>query len=329
VLDRARVWTSALAGWCTEQPQLVTFTGHCLVQRVEILELAGAWHDASEEVRQIRERTVTGDPEVFGDASYREGELHRLRGDLSAAEESYRLATEKGCDAQPGLALLRLAQGQTENAVNAIRRVLATTTPRWKRAHFLPAAVEIFLGAGELEEARRACAELEEIARDHRTELLVAMASHARGALALVEGDGPTAATALREAFLVWNRAGAPYVAARIRVLLSRALESLGDRDGADLELGAARKVFAELGAVEAAGARPKPGSHGLSKRELEVLLLLASGKTNKVIGRDLYVSERTVDRHVSNIFAKIGVSTRAAATAFAYEKNLVGDANG
>jgi DNA-binding NarL/FixJ family response regulator len=333
-LDRAREWTSALARWCGEQPELVTFTGLCLVHRVEVLQLGGAWADASEEIRLICDRYTQADPEVFGDACYQQAELSRLRGDFAAAEDAYRRASENGREPQPGLALLRLAQGQSDVALSALRRLLATTTGKWQRARFLPAFVEIALAAGELVEAQAAARELEEIAGEFASEILGAMAAHARGAVLVAAGDLRGAIEPLKHAFVIWQKAGAPYIAARIRVLLGTALEKLGDRESAELERAAARKVFEELGAstdLAVLGSEAAAGAvaahapaHGLSKREIEVLRLIAAGKTNKTIARDLFVSERTIDRHVSNIYTKIGVSSRAAATAFAYEKGLV-----
>jgi DNA-binding NarL/FixJ family response regulator len=158
---------------------------------------------------------------------------------------------------------------------------------------------------------------------------LAAIAAHAQGAVALAAGDARASIEPLRLAQDVWQRVGAPYLGARIRVLLARAFRALGDEDGATLELDAARKVFEQLGAAPdvatvAAMAAPAPDGHGLSPRELEVLRLVAAGKTNKVIGRELFVSEKTVDRHVSNIFGKLGVSSRAAATAWAYRRGLI-----
>ncbi len=331
-LDRAREWTAALARWCSEQPELITFTGLCLVHRVEILQLGGAWADASEEVRLICDRYTEADPEVFGDACYQQAELLRLRGDFAAAEVAYRQANDNGREPQPGLALLRLAQGQRQAALSAMRRLLATTTVKWQRARFLPAFVEIALANAELDEARAAARELEDIAREFGSEILGAMAAHSQGAVLVAAGELTTAIEPLRHSLGVWQKAGAPYIAARIRVLLGGALDGLGDRESAELERAAARKIFEELGAstdLASLGnaefaAPPRVSAHGLSKRELEVLRLLATGKTNKLIANELFVSERTIDHHVSNIFTKIGVGSRAAATAFAYENRLL-----
>jgi DNA-binding CsgD family transcriptional regulator len=322
-LDRAREWTSALAQWCQGQPQLVSFAGACLVHRSEILQLGGGWGEAIEEARRATERISR--PMDRAAASYQEAEIHRLRGELGGAEEAYRRASQLGREPQPGLALLRLAQGDREAAATAIRRVVAATTDRLERARFLPALVEILLATGDLEEARRGCQELEEIAGWVKSEGLGAMAAHARGALLLAQGDAPAALDPLRRAFTVWQKLEAPYPAARVRVLLAKACGALGDREGARLELDAAREAFRALGAAsDLAALDGSPRGHGLTARELQVLRLVSSGKTNKAIARELSLSEKTVDRHVSNIFNKLAVSSRAAATAYAYQHKLV-----
>jgi DNA-binding CsgD family transcriptional regulator/tetratricopeptide (TPR) repeat protein len=336
-LDRSREWTAALGEWCDAQPQLVAFAGECLIHRSEILQLGGAWPEAFEEAHRAAIRMSGSRDTGAGNAHYQEGEIHRLRGEHTEAERAYGLASERGRDPQPGLSLLRLAQGRADAAAGTMRRVLSATSDPLARTRFLPAHVEIMLAASELDEAKRAAAELDALAARFGMESLLAIAAHANGAVALAAGDARGAIDPLRRAQLVWQRAGAPYLSARIRVLLGRAFRALGDEDGAALELAAAKRVFVALGATpdleaieakplfQASPSTPAPRAHGLSARELEVLRLVATGKTNKVIAGELFLSEKTVDRHVSNIFAKLDVPSRAAATAWAYEHGVAG----
>jgi DNA-binding NarL/FixJ family response regulator len=340
-IGRAREWTSALAAWCDSQPQLVVFTGTCLVHRAEILQLGGAWPEAIDEARRASERApLAHDLASAAEAAYQRAEIHRLRGELAEAEEAYQRAGELGREPQPGLALLRLGQGRCAVAASAIRRVLGETADDLGRARLLPAAVEILLALGERDEARGACGELEAIAARaaaencrsaETTEILGALAAQARGAVQLADGEAQTAVASLRRAFQVWQQMAAPYPAARLRVLLAEACRALGDDESGRQELRFARETFVRLGATPDVARIDAPASgqgagarSGLSPRELEVLRLLASGKTNKVIAKQLFLSEKTVDRHVSNIFTKINVASRAAATAFAYQHQLI-----
>ena len=329
-LRRAREWTAALARWCDRQEDLVAFTGRCLVHRAQILQLQGAWPEVLAEVeRASRHFMEPMNPAAVAKAHYLQGEVHRLRGEFAAAEEAYRRSSRLGSEPQPGLALLRLAQGNYEAAAAAIRRFAGETTERSRRASLLPAYAEIMLAAGEVDEARAACRELEEIAAVCDSDMLRAMLAHAQGAVQLVAGDAGAALASLRRAAQAWQELDAPYEAARVRVLLGQACSALGDEEGSALELDAARGIFEELGAapdvaaVDALTGAAESNRYGLTARELEVLRLVARGKSNREIASALVISEHTVARHLQNIFRKLDVSSRAAAGAFAHEHDL------
>jgi DNA-binding CsgD family transcriptional regulator/tetratricopeptide (TPR) repeat protein len=330
---RAQEWTEALTRWCERQPDMVAFSGRCHVHRAEIMQLKGAWSDALDEARRATRRASLGNHRhALAEAAYVQGEVHRLRGEFTAAEEAYREASGYGREPQPGLALLRLAQGNVQAALAAIGRVLGEGGSAADRGKLLPACAEIALAAGDLEAARAACDELAAMAEGHEVGVLGAILAQTRGAVELQAGDARAALLALREAWRVWDEVEAPYEAARVRALIGAACGALGDHESAALELEAARRTLVELGAAPdiarldaLAGDGGAPhDSQRLTARELEVLRLVASGKTNREIAARLVLSERTVDRHVSNIFAKLGVSSRSAATAYAYEHALV-----
>lgn len=324
---RAREWTRALADWWALQPEMVAFTGRCLVHRAEVMQLDGAWRDALDEARRAGERFVETKNPAAGLARYRQGELLRLQGEFAAAEQAYKEASGFGWEPQPGLAQLRLAQGRADAAAAAIRRAEAATTLPLERARLLPAFVEIMVAVGEVESARRACRELGQLAGVYESAMLAALVAHAEGAVHLADGDPQAALVALRSAGETWLALEAPYEIARTRVLVGEACRLLGDEEAADLEHEAARSIFERLGAkpdLARFEAFATAGAHGLSRRELEVLRLVASGKSNREIAAALVISEHTVARHVQNIFAKLRLSSRAAATAFAFEHDLV-----
>jgi ATP/maltotriose-dependent transcriptional regulator MalT len=333
VLDvrRASEWTEVLTRWCEEQPGLVAFTGRCLVHRAEIMQLHGAWPDALDEARRAAERLVQGfNRAAAAQAFYRQGELLRLSGRLDQAEEAYGASSRYGWEPQPGLALLRLAQGRPDAAAAAIRRVLGETTIWSRRAVLLPAQVEIALAVGELEEARGASHELDALSEQYGGVMLRALAATALGALHLAAGEQEEALAAARRASELWRALEAPYEEACARVAVGLACAALGDDDTAALELAAARATFSELGAtpdVERVASElgaPARDAHGLTSRELQVLRLVAAGQSNRAIASALVISEHTVARHLQNIFRKLDVSSRTAASAFAYEHDLV-----
>jgi len=328
--DRARQWTKALTRWCDAQPDLVPFTGQCALHRGQLMRLHGAFPDAIEELRLAAERYATsGAVYASGLAVYERGEVHRLRGELDAAEAAYKEASGCGCEPQPGLALLRLAQGRTEPAVAAARRLLTETGDKVRRSKILGPCAEVLLAAGDVEAARGAVAELSDIAGRFGCTALLAQAAFGRASVALVDGDAAMAVPELRAAWRGWYELGARYEAARTRVQLGRACLAAGDEDSARMEIEAAAAGLAELGAgpllaeAEALlGVRRRPG--GLTAREVEVLQLVAAGKSNPAIARELFLSQKTVSRHLSNIFTKIDVNSRTAAAAYAFEHQLV-----
>jgi len=328
-LGRAQEWTGALTRWCESQPGLVAYRGQCLLHRAEIMQLHGAWGQAATEAQRACER-LSGRPTV-ATAFYQQAELHRLRGEFAKAENAYREADQWGRHPLPGLAMLRLAQGQIDAAAAAIRHVVDEANVPVARSKVLAAFVEIMLAAHDLEAASAAADELAQIADDFGAPLLRAMSGHATGAVLLGEGDARAAMAVLRRAWAAWRELDAPYEAARVRVLIGLACRELGDHDTATSDLDAARSVFRQLGAapdiarVEALSPTAGPEAPmGLTGREVEVLALVATGKTNREIAAALVISEHTVARHVQNILAKLGVSSRTAASAFAFEHGLV-----
>ena len=329
-LDHVVEWTTALHRWCVEQPGLVTFTGQCSVHRGQVMRQRGAWAEAIEEFTLAGERYRLADtPDAIGHAEGERGDVLRLQGEYAAAEAAYQRAGEHGYDPQPGLAQLWLAQGSRDAAASAVRRLVAETTHPVGRCRMLPAAVDVLLAVDALDEARAAAAQLDEVAGDVGSAAMLAHAAYAAGAVELVGGDASGALPYLRKARQLWTRVECPYEVARVRLLTGRALTALDDAGSARQELEAARDAFLALGATPmveevAALVEPDRPPGGLTAREVEVLRLVASGRSNPQIAADLVLSEKTVARHLSNIFTKLDVGSRTAAAAYAYEHGLV-----
>jgi ATP/maltotriose-dependent transcriptional regulator MalT len=304
------------------------YYGNCLLDRCQLLQLQGAWPEAMDVAERACEVLADHHPETAGSARYQMAEIQRLRGNLAEAEESYRRASQAGRDPEPGMSLLRLAQGRPDSAAGAIKRALDEAEGPMDRCRVLPSFVEIMLATGDLESARAGADELAAIAAEQQAPFFWALAAHRCGAVMLAQEDYRGALNQLRDASKRWQEIGAPYEAACVRILIAQAMQALGDDEGAALELDGARWALRQLGAE-----RDVPGLRdaseisavaGLTARECEVLALLAAGKTNKQISSDLTISEHTVARHLQNIFAKLGVSSRTGAIAFAFENNLV-----
>ena len=331
-LPRAAEWTGALSAWCDSQPDLVPYRGQCLVHRSQLQQAAGNWPEAIATAEAAWRRLTDPPHPALGLACYQQAELHRLVGDFERAEAKYREASRHGHHPMPGLALLELVRGDARTAAVTIRRALQETADLLERPALLAAAVEIFRGTGELSGARAAADELVSVAAASSSPLLAAMAAHALGSVLVAEGDPVPALSELRAAARAWQSMRMPYEAARTAVLLGLACAALGDRTAAALEFDNARATLSELGAgpeLERLGGLTglvgqPAGDEVLSGREHEVLVHLAAGKTNREIAAELTISQHTVGRHVESIFAKLGVTSRAAATAYAYEHHLL-----
>lgn len=330
-MHRATEWTDAAMRWCDGMDQGRVYSGICRVHQVELMCLRGAWATAEVEVGRACDELTSVDPRYAGEAYYVAGELCRLHGDFAGADKAYRRAHELGRQPQPGLALVRLAQGQTDTALAGLRRAVdgAPSAPL-TRARLLAALVEAELQSRDVAAARAAVDDLGAMVDDNRSPYLGAIRDRCHGAVALEAGDTSAALEHLARARDAFADLGMSFDAAQVQVRLGIAASRTRDTDGARLELMAARATFAQLGAgpdLEVADGLlrerpPHPG--GLTDRQLEVLRLVAHGRTDREIAATLFISEHTVARHVSNIRSKLGVPSRAAATAFAYQHHLL-----
>jgi DNA-binding CsgD family transcriptional regulator len=333
-LARAREWTAALSAWCDAQPELVPYQGLCRVHRTQLMVMQGSWADAAGEATQACQRL---EPPALGEAHYQLGELHRLAGDFAAAEDAFRQANRWGRRPEPGLALLRLAQGRPAAAAASLRGVVAQdagggdlSTDPGERPRLLSAYAEVLLAVPDLPAARGVSEELTAFAARVQAPMLSALADSTAGSILAAQGRDDEALMVLRRAWRGWQALGIPYESARVRRTLGLVYRHVGDDEAASMEFDAARWIFEGLGAApdvasidhELHGTRTGPD--GLTAREIEVMRLAAKGHSNREIALQLFVSEKTVARHLSNIYTKLGISSRAAATAYAYDHGLV-----
>lgn len=328
---RAREWTAILDAWCRRNPQARAFNGVCQVHRAEVLQLEGNWTEAYAEAERAGEGLKgTTERTALATAAYRRAEILRLRGRFNEAEDEYRRAGEIGIDPQPGLALLRLSQSRQDEAAAMIRRAIKTAADMPRKTALLPAGIEIFIAFGSLDAAEELCTEMTAIAERFGTEVLARVADQGCGMLALASGDAAGAVAALSRARRYWAAFGAPYLVARLRVFIARGCLELGDTETAAMELEAAESVFrgldakADLALARLDALRSDRTSGNLTAREREVLKHLAEGRSNREIAADLGISPKTVNRHIENIFNKLGASSRAAAVAKALRSGVI-----
>ncbi|MBS1905480.1 MAG: response regulator transcription factor [Actinobacteria bacterium] len=329
-LERARVWTRDLGDWCDTQRGLEPFRGECTLHRATVMQLGGEWGAAAKAAEQVC-RTETR-AETLGNAWYRAAELHRVAGRAAAARDAYREAAAIGREVQPGLALLHRDAGELETAWSGLSRARASALGPADRVDVLAAAVTVALDRGRIAEARAATEELAACAAAFDSLCLHAQSAQARGEVALREGRPADALPLLRAAWLDWRRLDAPHQAALVRIAIGSAARAAGDEEGAQLEFDAARAVLEGLGAVPdlarlerlATTTHREAADPGLSRREREVLELVAQGWSNHRIAEHLFLSDRTVARHVGSILSKLDVPSRSAATAYAYTHGLV-----
>ena len=327
-LRRAAEWTEALRRWCDDQPDLVPYRGQCMVHRSQVLLAQGSWADAAAEAEQACRRLADPLHPALGLAHYQRGELCRLRGELDAAAEAYREASRCGHDPVPGFALLRLAEGDVDGAARAVRRMLDEHGPGPARSGLLAAAVEVRLAAGDTAEAHELAEELADArGRDGQRDGVGVRCTRARHGPACIgrrcPPPSPRCGPPARRGAICrcptrWpapaSGSGSPIGPQATTTQRSSSSTAPGPRSSR-------WAPSVDLARIEAVA----PGEPGvLTAREGQVLRLVAAGKTNREIAAELVISEHTVSRHLQNMFMKLGVTSRAAATAYAYEHHLV-----
>ena len=326
-VSRARRWTEATERWCGTFTSAVMFVGICRVHRTQLLRLAGEWERAISEASAATIELSELNVEAVAAAYYEIGETHRLRGDFALARAAYEEAVGRGHGAQPGSALLLLAEGRDTEADTAIRQALAEEADACRRARLLAGQVEIACIRGDVATAEAAATELAQVAEIYPTDGFTAWAALARGAVLVETGQPAQAVDPLRSALSRCEAMGARYDAAAARALLGQALSAMGDHESAAPEFAAARAAYATLGAVSRLArldpTTPPSLPGGLTQREAEILAAVAEGLSNREVAGRFVISEKTVARHLANVFAKLDVSSRTAAAAWAHQHGV------
>lgn len=327
---RAGEWTAAAVKWCEELGADSWYPGLCRLHRCELESLRGEWMLAEQEALRAAEELAPFGDYWVGEGMYLVGEIRRHQGDQAGAELAYEQAHQLGRDPQPGLALLRLERGDTEGAAKALQLALAAGggTPL-RQARLLAAHVRVGIEIEDIEAAEQSAGELADLVDTTGVTLLQGMADRARGAVLVAQDRPEEALSTLRVACKTLRDLSVPYEEAHARLLVGMATRKAGDEETAQLDFAAAAKVFEDLGAtLDAERARAQINQQavlpkGLTEREVDVLALVAEGRTNRNIAETLFISEHTVARHLSNVFRKLDVTSRSAATAFALEHDL------
>jgi DNA-binding NarL/FixJ family response regulator len=320
-LPRMRAWTQSMEQWCANFAAEV-YGGVCEMHRLHLLT-------ATEDYRLIEDRLFIAsrnleDVNTFAAAAgfYELGEIRRLRGDLDGALAAFSQARTLGVDPQPGEALTRCTQGDSAAAWTALQASLAWQD-RVGRMRLLLAAVEVALIRDCAEEAEALCRELETGAEAFGTPGFKAWAAHARGAVLIHRAEYGQALDALQAALREYRTQQCRYETGKVYECMATAHKALGDNDIAAADRATAQSIYRQLG-VEGLPTSAESDPGGLTKREIEILIRIASGATNRQVADLIFISEKTVGRHLANIYAKLGVSSRTAAVTWAYDNNVL-----
>ncbi len=322
-LSRMRSWTSALAHWAIPLSETFMYAGVTRIHELQLIAAEGDWDTVERELGDQSANLVGAHGWLAGEGYYTLGEVRRLRGDVAGAEQAFGRARELMHDAQPGSALVLRDTGDSTGALAQLREALADQN-RLVRARMLLPAVELALGEGDASYAETLTCELEETASWYGTPGLVARAEQARAAVLLHAGDAAAAVPPLERAARIHREQRHRHASAMVHEQLAAATRALGDSERARAEEATAIAIYKRLGArpdLERLSRRDLPG--GLTEREAEVLRRVAAGASNREVAEALTISEKTVGRHLANIFTKIGVSSRTAAAAWAHEHRL------
>jgi DNA-binding NarL/FixJ family response regulator len=322
-LHRMRAWTQATEQWCEQFSGEVVYSGICRIHRLQLLSIEGGWEAAENAIEQGGAELVGRNNWVAGEAFYQVGEIRRMRGDSRGAQQAYTRARDLGTEPQPGESLLQHAAGKSDAAWAGLCAALAGRD-RLACARLLESGVEIALALGHLDEAERLCSQLEQTAAMFATAGFRAWAGQARAAVLIAQSRHADALPVLEASAAEYRGLHARYEMAKVYELLAQAHRGLGLSRAAAADSAAALAIYRELGAlpdVQRLDGGRLPG--GLTEREADVLAFTAGGASNKDTAEALFISQKTVGRHLANIFTKIGVSSRTAAAAWAHDHGL------